>query len=64
MAKIKHTIQTKVWNSETLRYEAAPVDIVIDLDKLAFKLVGRAYRSKAGKARALHGAIVVTAKVS
>lgn len=56
----RHTFKamTQVWDAAVDNYVMVPVDIVIDVEAIAFKLAGRAFRSKGGKATAMHSAIV------
>lgn len=62
MAKIKHTVDTRIWSGKIDRYITIPVEITIDLETIAFELGKKAYHSKHGKSRIMRGAITVTKK--
>jgi hypothetical protein len=56
----KHTFKamTQVWDAAVDNWVMIPVDITVDVEAVARKLAGRAFRSKAGRATAMHSAIV------
>jgi len=56
----RHAVNVTIWDEKTGNVITIPVDLDINVAKLAFDLGRRANRSKHRKASAMHGAIKAT----